>query len=95
MPILFSITFIPFVYSAALYSGHETLFIRLGFFVDDASVLKYAKMKTIFAFNLNLWKLNKWSKYIYSSWRFKNNQEVDEAILLFKEDASSSNFLPS
>ena len=95
LPILFSITFIPFVYSAALYSGYETLFIRLGFFVDDASVLKYAKMKTIFAFNLNLWKLNKWSKYIYSSWRFKNNQEVDEAILLFKEDASSSNFLPS
>ena len=88
LPILFSITFIPFVYFSALYSGYENLFIRLGFFIDDSSVLKYAKMKMIFAFNLNLWKLNKWSKYIYSSWRFKNNQEVDEAILIFKEGAS-------
>jgi len=85
LPILFSITFIPFVYFSALYSGYENLFIRLGFFIDDSSVLKYAKMRTIFAFNLNLWKLNKWSKYIYSSWRFKSNQEVDKAILLFKE----------
>jgi len=90
-PILFSFTFIPFVYFSALYSGYENLFIRLGSFIDDSSVLKYAKMKTIFAFNLNLWKLNRWSKYIYSSWRFKNNQEVDKAILLFKEGASSSN----
>ncbi len=91
LPILFSITLIPFVYFSALYSGYKNLFIRLGFFIDDSSVLKYVKMKTIFAFNLNLWKLNKWSKYIYSSWRFKNNQEVDKAILLFKEGASSSN----
>ncbi len=89
LPILFSITFIPFVYFSALFSSYENLFIRLGCFINDSSVLKYVKMKTIFTFNFNLWKLNKWSKYIYSSWRFKNNQEVDEAILLFKEKASS------
>lgn len=90
LPILFSITFIPFVYLFALYSGYETFFIRLGFFVEDTNILRYAKRKTIFAFNLNLWKLNKWSKYVNSSWRFKEKQEVDDAILVFKKATSSN-----
>ena len=91
LPILFSITFIPFVYLFALYSGYEMFFIRLGFFVNDTKVLRYAKKKTIFAFNLNLWKLNGWSKYVNSEWRFKEKQEVDDAILVFLNATSSSN----
>ena len=91
LPILYSITFIPFVYLFALYSGYETFFVRLGFFVDDTNVLRYAEKKTIFAFNLNLWELNKWSKYVNSSWRFKQKQEVDDAILVFKNATSSNN----
>lgn len=88
LPILFSITFIPFVYLFALYSGYEAFFIRLGFFVENTKVLRYAKRKTILASNLNLWKLNKWSKYVISSWRFKEKQEVDDAILVFKNTTS-------
>lgn len=91
LPILFSIMFVPFVYLFALYSGYEMFFIRLGFFVDDTKVLRYAKRKTIFAFNLNLWELNEWSKYVNSEWRFKEKQEVDDAILIFKNATSSSN----
>ena len=90
LPVLFSITFIPFVYFFALYSGYETFFIRLDFFVEDATVLRYAKRETIFAHKLNLWKLNKWSKYVISSWRFKDKQEVDAAILAFKNGTSST-----
>lgn len=90
LPILFSITFIPFVYLFALYSGYEAFFIRLGFFVEDTTVLSYAKRKTIFAFNLNLWELNKWSKYVNSSWRFKDKQEVDDAIRILKNTISSN-----
>ena len=90
LPIIFSIMFIPFVYLFALYSGYEMFFIRLCFFVDDLQVLRYAKKKTVFAFNLNLWKLNGWSKYVVSEWRFKEKQEVDDAILVFKNAMSSS-----
>jgi len=88
LPILLSIMFLPFVYFTALYAGYETLFIRLQFFVQDAAVLKYAKKKTIFAFNLNLWELNKWAEHINTSWRFKAKNEVDEAIMGFKNAAS-------
>lgn len=88
LPILFSITFLPFVYLAALYAGYETFFVRLKFFVPDGAVLNYAKIKTIYSFNFNLWKLDKWSKYISSSWRFKTRNEVDEAIMSFKNAPS-------
>ena len=89
LPIVLSITFIPFVYLFALYSGYEIFFIRLDFFVEDKSVLKYAKRKIVWAFNLNLWKLNKWAKYVSSSWRFKDKQEVDVAIQTFKKSITS------
>jgi len=89
LPIILSLAFLPFVYFAALFSGYEMLFIRLGFFVPDKTVLKYSKLKTIIACNINLLKLNKWSEHIYSSWRFKSKNEVDEAIIGFKKNAAS------
>ena len=89
LPIFLSIMFIPFVYLFALISGYEMFFIRLGFFVDDDEILRYAKKKTAVAVNLNLWKLNEWSKYIVSTWRFKDKHEVDDAILMFKKNKLS------
>ena len=91
LPIFLSVTFIPFVYLFALYSGYEMFFIRLGFFVEDKVVLRYAKRKAVWAFNLNLWKLNKWARYVSSSWRFKGKQEVDVAIRTFKSATWSDN----
>jgi len=83
LPILLSIMFLPFVYFAALYAEYENLFIRLQFFIKDVTLLKYVKKKTILVFGLNLWMLNKWSKYI-NTLRFKDKEEVDEAIQRFK-----------
>lgn len=87
LPILLSILFIPFVYFAALYAGYETFFKRLRFFVPDVAVLRYSKFKTLFVFNINIWELNKWSEYINSEWRFKSKNEVNEAIVDFKNKA--------
>jgi len=83
LPIVYSITFIPFVYLVALYSNYETVFIRLGFFVEEKTVLRYAKLKTICAVKFSIKNLNNWSQYINSNWRFKSKQEVDDAILVF------------
>lgn len=88
LPILFTVMFLPFVYLVALFSGYEAFFTRLHFFVSDQSVLRYAQMRTLLVFKLNLWKLNKWSQYIISSWRFKSKKEVDEAVISFKNTAS-------
>lgn len=80
-----------YIYLLYIVGTKEMFFIRIGFFIDDTKVLRYAKRKTIFAFNLNLWELNGWSKYVNSEWRFKEKQEVDDAILIFKNATSSSN----
>lgn len=87
LPILLSIMFLPFVYFAALYAGYESLFVRLQFFVKDGALLKYVKKKTILAFGPNLWVLNKWSKHI-NTLRFKDKEEVDEAVRNFKSATS-------
>lgn len=87
LPILLSIMFLPFVYFAALYAGYEALFVRLQFFVKDGALLKYVKKKTILAFGPNLWVLNKWSKHI-NTLRFKDKEEVDEAVRDFKSATS-------
>ena len=84
-PIFYSLAFIPFVYLVALYSNYETLFIRLSFFVEEKSVLRYAKYKSFFAIKFSIKNLNSWSRYINSNWRFKSKQEVDDAILVFTE----------
>lgn len=91
LPIVLSILFLPFVYLVALYSNYETFFIRLGFFVEDPIVLKYAKTKTVQKMNINLNELRKWSKYINSNWRFKEKQEVDDAILNFCKRERNTN----
>ncbi|WP_157068157.1 hypothetical protein [Desulfosarcina cetonica] len=85
IPILLSILFIPFVYMAALVAAYESFFIRLQFFVPVKSVRTYAKLKTFLSIKLNLWKLNKWSVYVISNWRFKNKKEVQDAVVGFKQ----------
>ncbi len=90
LPVLLTIMFLPFIYSWALYANYETLFIRLQFFVRDKSLLSYVKKKTILAFRLNLWSLNKWSKYI-NTLRFEDHASVDEAIRDFKESKFMKN----
>ncbi|MCK4329976.1 hypothetical protein KAX02_09055 [candidate division WOR-3 bacterium] len=83
LPILLTIMFLPFIYFVALYASYETLFLRFSFFVKDSSLLSYVKKKTLFAFGLNLWNLNKWAKHI-NTLRFMDEKGVDEAIRAFK-----------
>ena len=91
IPILLSILFIPFVYITALFAAYETFFTRLSFFVPEKTVLRYAKLKTILSLRFNLWKLNRWSDYINKNWRFKNKNEVKEAVARFKQVSALSN----
>ena len=91
IPILLSILFIPFIYLTALLEAYEIFFIRLRFFVSDKTVLRYAKQRTIFSIQLNLWKLNRWSDYIIKNWRFKNNNEIEEAVAEFRQIPALSN----
>jgi hypothetical protein len=85
LPIVFTIMFLPFIYIVAVCLRYETLFLRLKFFVNDRdpSLIRYVRMKTLFAFDLNIRGLNKWSKHI-NTVRFKDKEGVDKAIREFK-----------
>jgi len=84
LPLLLSFLFIPFVYVFALYCTYEIFFIRLKYFVREKKLLRYLKIQTLYRINLNIEKLNRWTKYIYTTWDFKEKQEVNEAFRLFK-----------
>ena len=89
LPILLTTIFLPFIYFMALFVSYESLFTSLQFSVKDSSLLKYVKKRTLLAFSLNLWMLNKWSIHI-NSLRFNDKKGVDEAIREFKSGIMSS-----
>jgi hypothetical protein len=84
-PIMLSILILPFIYGMALYSSYESLFIRLRFYIEDESLYKYMKRKTILSFNLNLWALNRWSNKLNIFKLSCDRESVDEAFKEFKK----------
>lgn len=88
LPILLYFIFLPFIYFVALYAAYDSLFLRLRYFINDISLLKYMKRRTLLAIGINLWMLDKWSGHINTQ-RFNSEKEIDETILEFKNRHSS------
>jgi hypothetical protein len=80
LPIILSITFIPFAYIVALYMNFELLFIRLGLFLKNKKKLRYAKWRTIFKSRLSLKKLNVISPKINALYNGSTKQDIRNAI---------------
>jgi hypothetical protein len=66
LPVVFTVTFLPFVYLMALYMQYETLFIRVDFFNTNRELARYAKQKILTTCHVNLSKLNRFSKNVGS-----------------------------
>jgi hypothetical protein len=79
IPILLTLTFLPFVYLVAVYVAYENLFIRLQFFIKDPSLLKYTKKRILQVFHFRLVALDEWSKNIYKL-NFADYHSVEEAL---------------
>jgi len=75
LPIILTITFIPFIYFAVLHSKYELLFCRLDFYYkNDRKLRIYIKKKIIKYSLINFNKIN----YINSNWRnFRNINDID------------------
>lgn len=82
-PIMLSITFLPFIYLAAVAINYENLFTRLHYFMIDESVKTYAKRSIFVSFGISLNKINRWAKYMNKCY-FDSNFSVDKAIAQFK-----------
>jgi len=46
LPIILSITFIPFAYLLSVYMNYETLFAKFKFFINDYKLIKYARLRS-------------------------------------------------
>ena len=79
LPPLLSLAFIAFLYIMALFVTYEDLFSRLRFFIKDDKLVRFTKIRTIFAFNARLTLLNKWSHQI-SQHRLESRKDVLSAI---------------
>lgn len=80
LPIILSITFIPFVYCIALYINFEILFIRLGMFLKDSNDLRFAKWQTFLKSKLSLKKLNELSNRINTLYYGSTRDDIRNAI---------------
>jgi hypothetical protein len=89
LPIILTLTFLPFVYLAVAFATYENLFLRLGFFIRDKSLLKYAKWKTLRAFGLSLNSANEWGKHLFRL-SGVDKHGFDRAMRDFKSGASST-----
>ncbi len=84
VPIVLTLSFLPFIYFAALSINYETLFTRLSFITKEKHVYKYAKARFISTFGINLKKLNKWSKEM-NKYHFETTECVDNALSCFEK----------
>jgi hypothetical protein len=80
LPIILSVTFIPFAYCIALYMNFEVIFIRLGLFLKNKKDLRFAKWRTFVKSRLSLKKLNNLSKKINTLYNGSTRDDIRNAI---------------
>ncbi|UXP31937.1 hypothetical protein N6H18_16450 [Reichenbachiella agarivorans] len=80
LPIILSITFIPFAYCIAFYMNLELIFVRLGMFLKNNKDIRYAKRQTILMSRLSLKKLNKISPKINTLYNGSTREDIRNAI---------------
>lgn len=56
-PIIMSVLFLPFAYSYALLAHYESLFVRLGFFLKDRKLRRFAKWRILLSVNFSILRL--------------------------------------
>ena len=79
LPILFSLTLLPFLWTASIYTAYEEVFVRLQFTIDNRSLYPYIKYKLILNFCSNTELLDEWLK---NTWRgsITTKDDVDKSI---------------
>ncbi len=56
-PIIMLVLFLPFAYFYILLVHYESLFVRLGFFIKDKKLRKFAKWRILFSVNFSIQRL--------------------------------------
>jgi hypothetical protein len=78
-PPLLSALYLPFIYFMMVYMRYEMVGRRLTVFMDDASLIRHAKLMAVVHFQFNLNKLDRWIKTM-SYFRVTSKQEISDSI---------------
>ena len=79
LPIILTITFIPFLYFLMVYSIYESTFISLNRFIKDPPLRKRAKSKAVILFNFRTDLLERWKKYAICK-NINSHNEIDSSL---------------
>ena len=79
IPLNFTVAFLPFIYVLALYLLYDLIFTRIRYIIKDQKLARYARMKTIFAFHVNLKWLRMWIRKIALQ-KLENKDDINRAI---------------
>lgn len=93
LPILLTLLFLPFLYTAKLISDYEMFFVRLQIFIpQDRRLRSYVRWQTLQNCHFDLFKLARFQKNALSSnWELSNQQGVDRLVQTFKSGPSNEN----
>ncbi len=91
LPLIFTISLLPFIYILALYITHSSIFMRLDRLIKEKGLARDAKRETLFAFNFNLKLLHKWSTKIYTL-KFDDKESIIRAINELKIVAANKTY---
>ncbi|MGD9488108.1 MAG: hypothetical protein AB7W47_08800 [Calditrichaceae bacterium] len=58
-PLIMFVLFLPFAYSFALLAHYESLFVRLGFFLKDKKLRRFAKWRILLSVNFSILRLKR------------------------------------
>jgi hypothetical protein len=78
-PPLLSVLYLPFIYFLMVYMRYEMVGRRLSVFMDDATLLRHARLIAMVNFRFNLGKLDRWIKTM-SYLRVTSKQEINDSI---------------
>lgn len=59
LPVVLTLSFVPFVYALALYSGYENIFIRLPIWIKDGALRQYARRQIMWACLIDLGRVSR------------------------------------
>lgn len=79
VPIILTIAIFPYLYLVMIYAEYNRLALRLKISFKDNVLVRYAKVKTILAFNFRFDYLKRWDRYIMLH-DIKSTDDIDSSI---------------
>jgi len=88
LPIWLTLSFLPVLYLGKLAAMYQVLFVRISFLINhDERVQRYVKWKTLLLCRLNVWRLERWGRYLPTKLCFiEDRDDVQNVIRRFGEE---------